>query len=235
MTSRSTSIPVSEGQMDVWSANLDIPSNQNDDLYDLLSADERDRAGKFRFPVDRQRFIAARGILREVLGRYLAVAPESISFSYGAYGKPALKEYGLHFNLSHSRGRALYAFSSGSPIGVDLELVRTLPDFLQVGASIFSAAETRKFQTIAPKDQPSCFFKCWTRKEALIKALGTGLSYPLDRFSVSFDEPARVLSVDGYGTELSLWHLHHLEPEPGYYAAIATRQARSRISMHRFS
>jgi 4'-phosphopantetheinyl transferase len=235
MTAHSTSIPVSEDQMDVWSANLDVSSNQKEDLYDLLSADERDRAGKFRFLVDRQRFIAACGILRTLLGRYLTIAPQSISFSYGAYGKPALPEQRLHFNLSHSQGRALYAFSSGSPVGIDLELVRTLPDFLQVGASVFSPAEAKEFETIAPQDQPSCFFKCWTRKEALIKALGTGLSYPLDRFSVSFDEPARVLSADVCRTELSLWHLHHLEPEPDYFAAIATRQPHIRIAMHRFS
>jgi 4'-phosphopantetheinyl transferase len=230
VTLRSTHIPIPEDQIDVWLANLDAAANQN--LYDLLSPDERDRAGKFHAAVDRQRFIASRAILRTLLGRYLALAPQVISFSYGAYGKPTLSEYGLHFNLSHSHGLALIAFSSSSPLGVDLELVRTLPDLLQVGASIFSSAEAKEFETIAPPDQPAAFFKCWTRKEALIKALGTGLSYPLDQFSVSFDEPARLLSAEG---SPSLWRLYHLEPEPGYFAAIATQQAEGRIAMHHFS
>jgi 4'-phosphopantetheinyl transferase len=234
VTSRSKLIPISEDRMNVWSANLDLSSNQNDVFYKLLSADERERAARFRVIVDRQRFIASRGILRTLLGRYLDVAPQSISFSYGTYGKPAVPERRLYFNLSHSRGRALYVFSAVSPLGVDLELVRTLPDLPQVGASIFSPAEAKQFAAIAPQDQPSAFFKCWTRKEALIKAIGTGLSYPLDRFSVSFDEPARLLSAEGFDPELSRWHLTHLEPEPGYFAAIATLHAESRITVWQF-
>jgi 4'-phosphopantetheinyl transferase len=102
-----------------------------------------------------------------------------------------------------------------------------------LGATIFSPAETKAFEATPPQDQLSAFFKCWTRKEALIKAVGTGLSYPLDRFSVSFDEPARVLSAGPDHAELSLWHLHHLEPEPNYFAAVATQHAEARLALHR--
>jgi 4'-phosphopantetheinyl transferase len=235
VTSRSTLIPISEDRVDVWSADVDLSSNRNDESYALLSADERERAARFRVVVDRQRYIASRAILRTLLGRYLDLAPRAISFSYGAYGKPALSEHPLHFNLSHSHGRALYAFSSKSPLGVDLELVRTLSDFLHVGASVFSPAEAKEFAAIAPHDQPSVFFKCWTRKEALIKALGAGLSCPLDRFSVSFDEPARLLSANGHPSELSRWRLYHLEPEPGYFAALATLHLEPQIAVHRFT
>jgi 4'-phosphopantetheinyl transferase len=234
VTSPSTIIPISEDQIDVWFADLDIASTQKANLYDLLSPDERDRASKLRAVFNRDRFITSRGILRTILGRYLFVAPHALSFSYGPYGKPSLPEPGLHFNLSHSHGRALFAFSSTSPLGVDLELVRPLPDLLQVGAAIFSLAEAKKFESISPQDQPTSFFKCWTRKEALIKALGTGLSYPLDQFSVSFDEPARLLSADDDRTRLSHWHLYHLEPEPHYFAAIATQQTKAEITLHRY-
>jgi len=230
VTSRSTPIP--DDQIDVWFADLDAASGLNGDL---LSHDEWGRADKLRVVLDRQRFIASRGILRTLLGRYLALAPRELSFTYGTNGKPALSESGLHFNLSHSRGRGMFAFSSVSPLGVDLELVRTLSDLPQVGATIFSPAEANVFEAIPPQYRPTAFFKCWTRKEALIKALGTGLSYPLDQFSVSFDEPARLLPTGGAGTELSRWRLYHLDPEPGYFAAIATQQPEPRIVVHRFS
>jgi len=234
LTARSTYIPIPEEQIDVWFADLDAASHRNDTFEGLLSFDERNRAGKFHADVDRRRFIASRGILRTLLGRYFAIAPQSVTFSYGPNGKPALPGCELHFNLSHSFGRALFAFGSQSPLGVDLELVRTLPDLVQLGASVFSPTEAKAFATIDAREQPASFFKCWTRKEALIKALGTGLSYPLEQFSVSFDEPARLLSVEGDRTKLTSWRLHHLEPELGYFAAIATQQAEGRIVLHPF-
>jgi 4'-phosphopantetheinyl transferase len=240
VTSRAKAAPVADdpaadGVIDAWFADLDPVSTNLPAWQSLLSAEEHDRASRLRAPLDRERFVASRGILRTLLGRTLLVAPEAITFAYGSHGKPYLPGCGLHFNLSHSHGRALFAFSPKSPLGVDLELVRMLPDLAQLGASIFSPAEAHAFDAIAAENRPAAFFKCWTRKEAVLKAIGAGLSYPLDRLTVSFDEPARVIAFDGDAGELTAWHLHHLEPEQGYFAAVATREPRSRIVLHRFS
>ncbi len=221
-------------EIHVWSAALDPEPQSEEGWYALLSPAERDRAGRFRFPIHRKRFTASRGILRILLGRYLNVAPELLSFAYGAHGKPAVLNGSLHFNVSHSEGQALFAFSSTSPLGVDLERIRPLRDVLTLAASVFSPDEVRAFEALAPEHRDAAFFKGWTRKEAVIKALGSGLSYPLREWSVSLDEPARLVQVNEGHAELMQWQLYHLEPTPNYLGAIATRQRDSRIVLRHF-
>jgi len=196
-------------------------------MLDLLSADERERAERFHFANDRAHFIAARALLRTLLGRYLDLPPRHLSFSYSPYGKPALAGEGegraLRFNVSHSHGVALYAFARGREVGVDVEYVR--PDV--VGESIaercFSAQEVATLRSLPAEVQPRAFFNCWTRKEAFIKARGEGLSFPLDQFEVALDpkEPAALISIGGDRREASRWSLQALPVEEGYVAALA--------------
>jgi 4'-phosphopantetheinyl transferase len=158
-------------------------------LRNSLSPDELDRAAKFHFLRDSQRFIAARGILRNILSRYIGQSPETIRFSYGPFGKPRLAPScaadGLRFNLSHAGNIALYAVALNREIGVDLE--RIDPSFLEdrIEEKFFSRNEIVELRSLPVDARPRAFFNCWTRKEAYVKALGGGLQTSLQSFDVS--------------------------------------------------
>jgi 4'-phosphopantetheinyl transferase len=161
------------------------------------------------------------------LGQYVGAEPESLRFCFGSHGKPALAsrqgEPDLHFNLAHSHQAVIYAFARLSHIGIDLEYLRDLPDAEQVAASFFSARENAAWRALPPGQKTQGFFNCWTRKEAFVKAIGEGLSYPLEAFDVALapDESVRLLSIGGSATDASRWSLWTLEPGSGYVAALA--------------
>ena len=161
-----------------WCVRLDVPPETIAGLYATLSQDERDRSARFRFARDRQRFIAARGALRALLGRYLGTRSGDIRFTYNAFGKPDLSpEFGgrLRFNLSHSGDLALIAVTTDAAVGVDLEYVRAHPDYPEIARSVFSATEVEELNRLPSHLYPRAFFTCWTRKEAYVKARGEGL------------------------------------------------------------
>jgi 4'-phosphopantetheinyl transferase len=195
----------------------------------LLSDDERLRARRFVFDRDARRYIVARARLRQLLGVRLSVPPESVEFVYGAHGKPALArrfaDSGLCFNVSHCDDVAVYALSHGRAIGIDVEAIRVIGDADVIAARVFARRENQAYQALDARDKPLGFFNCWTRKEAFIKALGDGLSHPLDRFEVSLapGEPAKVLRVENTLGDDSGWSLDSFSPAPGYVAAIASR------------
>jgi len=194
-----------------------------------LSDAERHRARRFAFGRDARRFIVARARLRELLAARLGVGAESIEFEYGAHGKPVLSRRfagsDLHFNVSHCDDVAAYAFSCGHTIGIDLEAVRVISDADDIAARYFSRRENTTYRTLNPRDRPLGFFNCWTRKEAFVKALGDGLSIPLDRFDVTLapGEPAKVLRVENTPGDSSGWRLDSFCPAAGYVAAFASQ------------
>lgn len=210
-------------------ASLDVAPQILRELEEILSASERMRAARFLRAMDRDRFIVGRARLRQLLAARLGLRPDSIEFSYGSHGKPALAASlatsGLHFNLSHSEGLAVYAFAAGHEVGVDVEAVRPLPDADAIAARFFSPSEVEAYLSLAASDRPLGFFNCWTRKEAFIKAIGEGLSHPLDRFDVSLvpGEPATLLRVDDVPGERCGWALHAFSPAPGFVAAVAAK------------
>lgn len=219
---------LSEGALHVWRASLDGDSSAVQRFWATLTEDERERARRFHFERDRRRFVAARGLLRELLGRYLGRQPALIRFTYNEYGKPALSGDdgdGLRFNASHSHGAALYAFTLGGEVGVDIEELRDDFASLDVAERFFSKAEVRALGSLPAHLRTQGFFNCWTRKEAYIKALGEGLSHPLDRFTVSLapGESARLVSTDTDPSEAGEWAIVDLEPFQGYAAAVAVR------------
>jgi len=220
-------LDLDRGTVHVWQARLDQFAGRQGQMLELLSADERERAGRFHFADDRSHFIAARALLRTLLGRYLDLPPHQLSFTYGTYGKPALAGEGesraLRFNVSHSHGVALYAVARERDVGVDVEYVRREVVGESIAERFFSAREVATLRALPAEVQPQAFFNCWTRKEAFIKAKGEGLSFPLDRFEVSLDpkEPAALVSVRDDPREASRWSLQALPVEEGYAAALA--------------
>ncbi|HEX5085936.1 MAG TPA: 4'-phosphopantetheinyl transferase superfamily protein, partial [Blastocatellia bacterium] len=211
----------------VWRASLEQTPAEVERLTQPLSEDEKERAARFRFPRHRDHFIVARGLLRLIIGRYLQAPASSLVFSYGAYGKPELggvfENCGLRFNLSHSHELVLCALTRRRAIGVDVEGLR--PDVVEEGVAerFFSAAEVKALRALPERLQVEAFFNCWTRKEAYIKAIGEGLSHPLDQFDVSLvpGEPAALLGTRGDPWELERWALFDLAPRDGYAAALA--------------
>lgn len=214
-------------EIHIWNAALDQPASQIQRLIQTLSIDERVRAKRLRFEADRKRFIVGRGILRNILCGYLSIEPSRLRLNYGNHGKPAIVDNQgremIQFNLSHSGGLALYAFTRVHAIGVDIEQIHDIPDMEQIAEHFFSVRENSVFRALPESKKREAFFNCWTRKEAFIKALGDGLSWPLDKFDVSLvpGEPARLLRIEGYSKGASRWSIQELNPAFGFAAALA--------------
>lgn len=205
-------------------------------MYALLSPAERVRAARFAFDRDRRTFVMSHGILRRVLGVVCGENPSRLRFRQGLRGKPYLVDAppGLQFNLSHTEGFCLVGVTRGAAIGVDVERVRATDDMPALVRQCFSIAEQRELDTLPVADRCRAFFKGWTRKEAFIKAIGDGLSYPLESFDVSVapDVPARLLAIGGSVTAAADWTMDALEPAPDVQAAVAVAAPGVQIRWH---
>lgn len=179
---------LASGDLHLWYGSLDDPRFVN--LSSFLSSDEQMRAARYLDPVVGRRFSVGRGLLRLTLGHYLKLPPESLIFEGGGQRKPHLNHPSgmsdLGFNLSHSNGMILIGVAQGRQVGVDLEYIRPIDQPLKLAKRFFSPAEAAKLALIPESDQQAAFFRCWTYKEAYIKARGGGLSIPLDSFEVAF-------------------------------------------------
>jgi 4'-phosphopantetheinyl transferase len=195
-------------------------------LMPLLDAGERARAQGFVFDRDFRRFVVAHATTRLVLSKYVDVCPAALVFRRTNDGKPSLGEalIDLRFNLSHSGERGLLAVSLAQEVGIDIEEQRPV-EALELVQRFFSRAEQRAFMSLTPDEQLPAFFRCWTRKESFIKALGKGLSFPLDAFDVSLEESGSpLLSAQRAGSDARGWQIFSIEVEPGYTAALTTRK-----------
>ncbi|MCM3874405.1 MAG: 4'-phosphopantetheinyl transferase superfamily protein [Pyrinomonadaceae bacterium] len=225
---------LSIGDVHVWHAMLD--DRLAGRLRSVLSEDELTRADRFHFQKDRNHFIVARGLLRTILASYLDVSPIDLRFCYGEKGKPALMkisgENSIEFNLSHSHGMALFAFSRNRALGVDLEFIRDELMGEDVAERFFSDAEVTALRALSPETRRQAFFNCWTRKEAYIKACGEGLSMALNEFDVSLvpGEPAALLKNKKDPNEVSRWSMHSIPVESGYVAALVAEGSEVRPS-----
>jgi 4'-phosphopantetheinyl transferase len=214
-------------EIHVWRASLDQPRSLSEGFLRTLAADERERAARFYFAKDRDHFIVARGVLRTILSRYLNRMPERVTFCYGAHGKPALAgdngSDAIRFNVAHSHGVALYAVTRGREVGIDLERIRLDLAVMEIAERFFSRREVAALRTLPTEAQHHAFFRCWTRKEAYIKARGEGLSLPLDEFDVSLapGEPAALLGTQRDPCEAFHWSLWELPLAANYAAALA--------------
>lgn len=230
-TSASWNIPqgkvtLTENEVHVWRASLEVPSSTLSTLQQVLSPDEIKRAQRFRFEKDRHHWIVAHSVLRKLLGEYLGTVPTELQFSTNAYGKPSIASpsFGtrLHFNLAHSGTLALYAFCYHRHVGVDIEYMRSGIDYQAIAHSHFSSYENEQLQALPSELQEEAFFACWSRKEAYIKARGMGLSLPLDQFDVSLTpgEPAMLLASREDEEAVAQWSLSALSPGPHHAGAL---------------
>lgn len=203
-----------DGEAHVFCAALDLPPARLEHCKAILSEDERARAARFVFARDRNRFVAGRGMLREILGRLLPADPARLVFAYGDHGKPRLaarlSNRFLHFNLAHSEALAVYIVSARDEVGIDVERVRDFREAESVAARFFSARENAEWRSLPAARQTGAFFQHWTRAEALVKAAGGSLG-------------ALRLNTAETAPDFSDFFLHLLTPAHGYQAAAATK------------
>ena len=200
-----------------------------------LSPEELQRAERFRFEHLRHSYTRSRGSLRLLLAHYLGHPPNEIQLICRPKGKPILRDSSqIDFNASHSGQMALYAFTMGCELGIDVEQLRKLDDAESIAARFFSTAEASELLSLTPEQRGPAFFRCWTRKEAYVKAVGDGLAIPLNRFQVTLlpGIPARFVHLASDMGTAADWTLDHLELAPGYLGALAYRDNRRPTAIH---
>jgi 4'-phosphopantetheinyl transferase len=217
-----------EDEVQVWRVDLEAIRSDESRWQEVLSSDESARAARFHFPADRQRYTAARALLRTILAGYLGTDPKSVSFAYSPREKPSLGPAhagSVTFNISHSGGIALLAFARKREIGIDVERVRSDFDVEAIARRFFSAHEQDQLAALPKEEKFDSFFRCWTRKEAYIKATGDGLSLPLHQFDVSIvpGNGDALLSTRPDDSEAALWSLREIPAGAGYVAALCAR------------
>ncbi|HKP77029.1 MAG TPA: 4'-phosphopantetheinyl transferase superfamily protein [Longimicrobiaceae bacterium] len=228
---------LAEGEVHVWRASLLASPGELARLHELLSDEEKVRAARFRYDLHRGRFIAGRGIQRLLLARYLDADPAALRYRQAAHGKPMLDgpaaESGIRFNVTNAEDGLLLALATGRELGVDLEPLHRAVDRDAVARRFFSVPENEVYDTIPEEQRDAAFFTCWTRKEAYIKAVGDGLSMPLDCFDVTLrpGEPARLLATRGDPQQVERWTMRALDPGPGWLAALVVEGAAAEVRL----
>lgn len=228
----SKTLALSKHEIHVWRASLSLPLSRLKSLWQVLSTDEHQRAERFCFQADRDKFIATRGLLRTILSYYLGIQPGEFRFCYGPGGKPVCSDFHpdkLCFNLSHSDELALYAVAVDQELGIDLERVRAEVDYIAIARRYFTSQETTALLALPPSDHCQAFFQTWTYKEAYIKAMGGNVFQALTQVEVSL--------TPGMGTPLRIsgpdiatnWALLPLDVAPGYVAALAVTRRKWQI------
>ena len=214
------------GEIQLWRIPLAGQPGEENQLQKILSPGELDQAGRYRFAHLQRRFIIRRAVLRQLLAARLATSPLAVRLELGVHGKPIVSGQAdggdLRFNCSHSGDWALVALARGIELGVDLEQHRPMTDAADVAKKFFTTAEINELNQLPSALKTAGFFNCWTRKEAFIKALGLGLSYPLNRFVVSLspEKPAALLAVTDDPAALEKWSMISLKVVPEYSAAL---------------
>jgi len=226
----------------VWAANLDSIPKAVPTFISLLSLDERQRAERFNSVHDHDRFIAARGVLRTILGFYLKKQPSELKFDCAAHGKPelllAIGQPRLNFNLSHSEDLLLMAVSYCSPLGIDVEQILSIPDVLDVANRFFSKRESEWLRALPEKFRLETFYKLWTCKEACMKARGEALSEMLPEIdTASLSNPPVRLSnqLTNAPQATAPWTIEILKPSPASIATLAAPTSGLEISCYQWT
>ncbi len=232
-------LPSAEVQIDarevhIWHSNLQVSPIQYQDMESLLSEEERKRAERFHYDIHRVRFTVARATLRLILAKYLSQAPKEIQFGYGINGKPGLASPNplqIEFNLSHSEDAVVIAVCREAAVGVDIESIKPNREILRIARRFFSKHEYTVLQSLPKTQRLSGFYNCWTRKEAFVKAVGSGLYMPLDAFAVTLNphEPARLLWMKGEPDAAEKWSLYSWQPTENFTAALAVKKPHAQL------
>jgi 4'-phosphopantetheinyl transferase len=223
-------------EIHIWDFPLSIEGSL-DRYSKLLSQDEVVRAARFRFEKDARRFTVARASVRSILGAYVHCGGHDLHFEYSRQGKPSLDGISpnIHFSVSHSGELAMLALALDGEIGVDLELMRPEVEIQKLSERFFSPAERDSLRALSDNHQVAAFFRCWTCKEAFLKAQGVGLSRSLDSFDVEVnpERPARILATRPDAEEAQRWSMRDIPADAGYAAALSARTAISSIQISR--
>jgi 4'-phosphopantetheinyl transferase len=227
-------------QVHLWCASLEQSSDKVCQLAQTLSADESARANRFRFRQHQENFVVSRGFLRQILSRYLNLEATELQFFYNKNGKPflanTLTENRLSFNLSHSGKVVLYAMVWNDEIGIDVEEIKFIPEFEGLIKNFFADEEKETILSLEPNQRLQAFFHGWTRKEAYLKAVGTGLSLsPADiQVSLESTKEAKLLKISGDSQIALKWCLKSLAPAEGYVGAIAIPNQQWHFEYHQW-
>jgi 4'-phosphopantetheinyl transferase len=223
---------IAPDEVHLWAWALQPAARDLSAHLQILDRQEQERVRRFHFAADAERYAVAHGNLRRILGAYLNLAPERLCFRNNQFGKPELAgETTLKFSLSHSKSIAVLAVDRSQPVGVDVEDVR--PIEAEVANGHFSATELTDLRGLQGEDWLAGFYRCWTRKEAILKAEGVGLSRALDSFDVSLLPDRKVELIATRQSFSYPWRLHEVVPSSGTIGALATAQPNARVACFR--
>ena len=220
--------PLGDREVHVWFVSLQAKNEtQLLELRTWLIPSEQARADRFLFEKHRNRFIVGRARQRQLLGRYRDQSPAEVDFQYDGLGKPSFRgsqpAEGVCFNFTNSDQAGMLAVARDVELGIDLERLRPLQNLEGLAERFFTAAETEEILAAEGLTQRDLFFRCWTRKEAYLKAVGKGLTFPLNlvQVSIAANEPARIVSINHDENAAAAWTLMHLDPMEGHFGALA--------------
>lgn len=219
-----TPLPPLAGTVQLWRVAIaSVSATERQRCWDCLAPEERQRAQRFIRPVDQERFVVSRGLLRHLLGRYAGLAPTDLQFAYNAYGKPSLQTpvpgETLCFNLSHAAGWVVYAIAP-MPIGIDLEQMHPVHHRRKIVERFFSPQEQATFVGLTETEAIAQFFQYWTAKEAYTKAIGQGITLPLEQVDVALTPTPHFRQLPRQATAED-WQLRLFAVAAGYVGAIA--------------
>jgi 4'-phosphopantetheinyl transferase len=228
--------PLEQDTIHIWRISLDEPTERIRSLRELLTDPEQQQADRFLFAEHRQRFTVGRAQLRRILGGYIDVAPERVDFRYTNLGKPyfaeGVSDPHLEFNFTNSNDWALLAITHQTNLGIDIEKIREMTNMEGLARRFFAQPEIDVIlQASSELRRQEYFFRCWTRKEAFLKAIGTGLTFPLDNVCVSVDdaEPVGIQWIKDRRDEACRWELTHVTPCDGYVGALARQSVGAQL------
>lgn len=219
-------LPELNEQSHIWLISLvGFSAEDLSSMQTHLSYDEHEKIQRLKFQIHRDRKLISQFALRDILSRYISVSPENIVFCYGDHGKPALQDNSLQFNLTHSNDIALCVVGAQHAVGIDIEHQQKMRDFLSIAQRYFSPFEYQQLQQSPPHLLEQAFYRLWTCKEAFIKALGAGLSYPLANFDVDLAAALRgehcLSSIEGDTKQAQQWRLQSFVAQQEYLASVA--------------
>lgn len=223
----SSNLVLPDDEIHLWRVDLNFSNQYIEQLEATLSEDEKQRANRFKFAHHKKHFIAARGILRQLLGRYIQSPGEKIDFIYNSRGKPELSscfsDYNLKFNISHSQSLALYSFNYEKKIGIDLEYLRDNIDYKTLAQRFFCDREFKLINNCAMEQQQQRFYQLWTAKEAYLKATGEGLSGGLENLEIKLNREGHIYlhSIKNQEKLAQCWSLYNFIPENNFIATVA--------------
>ena len=222
--------PLREGVIHVWRIDLSEPEDRIEFFRSFLNSKEQEQASRFLFPEHRRRFIVGRGQLRTLLGKYVDQEPAKVGFEYTNLGKPSfapgVSDPHIEFNFTNSYDWAMLAVTLGTELGIDMERIREMSNMEGLARRFFAQPEIDAITAhISHSKRQQGFFRCWTRKEAFLKAIGTGLTFPLDRVCVTVDDrdDMRIEWIDSEDEDAEGWTLRHIEPVEDFVGALARK------------